>query len=122
MEILKTALIHTLLGMGTVFVVLIVISLIISLFKFIPVIQEKLSKKKAGPVAAAPVQAEPVVEEVEEETDDLEIVAVITAAVAAAMGTGSTDGLWCVPSDVQMGIIGRNNYITDMRISMKGVS
>lgn len=92
MEILKTALIHTLLGMGTVFVVLIVISLIISLFKFIPVIQEKLSKKKAGPVAAAPVQAEPVVEEVEEETDDLEIVAVITAAVAAAMGTGSTDG------------------------------
>jgi hypothetical protein len=32
------------------------------------------------------------VEEVEEETDDLELVAVITAAVAAAMGTTSTDG------------------------------
>lgn len=92
MEILKTALIHTLLGMGTVFVVLIMISLIISLFKFIPVIQEKFSKRKTAPAAAAPAPAAPAAKEVEEETDDLEIVAVITAAVAAAMGTTSTDG------------------------------
>jgi sodium pump decarboxylase gamma subunit len=91
MAILKTALIHTLLGMGTVFVILILISLIISLFKFIPMIQEKFSKKKPEP-AAAPAPAAPVVEEVEEETDDLELVAVITAAVAVAMGTTSTDG------------------------------
>lgn len=91
MEILKTALIHTLLGMGTVFAVLIVISLIISLFGFIPVIQEKLSRKKPEPAPAAPAPAAPA-EEVIEETDDLELAAVITAAVAAAMGTNSTDG------------------------------
>lgn len=92
MEIIKTALIHTLLGMGTVFAVLILISLIISLFKYIPLIQEKFSKKKAEPQPVVKAEV-PVVEEVvEEEADEYELVAVITAAVAASMGTTSTDG------------------------------
>ena len=87
-----TALVHTLLGMGTVFVILIMISFIISMFKFIPVIQEKFSKKKNEPQPAV-VPAAPVVEDVvEDEDDEYEIVAVITAAVAAAMGTTNTDG------------------------------
>ncbi len=83
---------NTLLGMGTVFVVLILISLIISLFGFIPKIQAKLSKKEKVNVVkpAAPVPAPVVVEE--ELSDDLELVAVIAAAVAASEGASSTDG------------------------------
>lgn len=93
MENLETALVHTVIGMGTVFIILILISLIISLFKFIPKIQAAFSKKKEEPAAATATPAapaEPVIVE-EEETDDLEIVAVITAAIAASMGT-TTDG------------------------------
>lgn len=44
-EILKKAGLNTVIGMGTVFAVLILISLLISTFKFIPEIQEKRAKK-----------------------------------------------------------------------------
>ena len=92
-EILTKAGLNTLLGMGSVFVVLIIICLIIYCFNFIPMIQKKFSKKPAAapaPAKAAPAPAPaPAVEEAQ--VDDLELVAVITAAVAAAMGT-STDG------------------------------
>lgn len=91
MENMGTALAHTVIGMGTVFIILIFISLIISLFKYISVIQNKLDAKK-NPAPAVPAVVEPVVEEIEEETDDLALIAVITAAVAASMGTTSTDG------------------------------
>ncbi|CDD08626.1 oxaloacetate decarboxylase gamma chain [Dorea sp. CAG:317] len=91
-EILKKAGLNTLLGMGTVFMVLIFISLIISLFKYIPAIENALKKKPKE--AEKEVVEEPVVEEVSEEqdvTDDTELVAVIAAAIAAADGT-TTDG------------------------------
>ena len=86
---IQNALMNTVLGMGTVFVMLIAIALIIYCFKIIPVIQKKFAKKaepaaeapKVAPVAAAPVQ----------ETDDLELVAVIAAAIAAATGTSTDD-------------------------------
>ena len=87
-EILKKAGLNTLLGMGTVFEVLIFISIVISLFKFIP--SSGGSKKAAAQPAPAKAPLAPVVEEVEE-TDDLELIAVISAAIAAAEGT-STDG------------------------------
>lgn len=92
-EILKKAGLNTLLGMGTVFTVLIFISLIISLFKFIPAI-ENVFKKKPKEVKVVPtVESENVLEEVSEDvTDDTELVAVIAAAVAAYEGT-TTDGL-----------------------------
>ena len=93
-EKMGKAALNTLLGMGTVFCVLILISFIISLFVFIPKIQDKFSKKPAAiPAAPAPV-ARPVVTETAEEdlTDDLELVAVIAAAVAASEGASSTDG------------------------------
>ncbi len=84
-ENLKRAGLNTLMGLGTVFIMLIFLSLVISLFKFIP----NGSKKKAAQEAAspAPVRApepEPVYEE---ETDDQELIAVIAAAIAAAEGT-----------------------------------
>lgn len=93
-EIMSKAGLNTLLGMGSVFVVLILICLIIYCFNFIPMIQKKFSKKAAPVAAKAPAPAAPAAPAapvVEEQVDDLEVIAVITAAVAAAMGT-STDG------------------------------
>lgn len=93
-EILEKAGLNTLLGMGTVFVVLIIISLIISLFRYIPAIQDKFRKqpKSADTAAAAPVKAPvPVIKAKEQKPDDSELIAVIAAAVAAAEGT-TTDG------------------------------
>ncbi len=89
---------NTLIGMGTVFVVLILISFIISLFGYIPKIQAAFSKKKASteeapkaaPAPAAPAPA--VAEEVVDYSDDLELVAVIAAAIAAYEGETTTDG------------------------------
>lgn len=85
---------NTLIGMGTVFVVLIFISFIISLFKYISVFENRKKEKEAAATPATNVQesAAPVVTEEEDLADDLELVAVITAAIAASEGT-STDGL-----------------------------
>ena len=92
-EILTKAGLNTILGMGTVFVVLIFISFIIYLFKFIPDIQDKLANRKkpaekAATPAPAPVAAAPVVEE---SADDEELVAAIAAAIAAYEGTSTDD-------------------------------
>ena len=94
---MKKAGLNTLIGMGVVFAVLILISFIISLFGYIPKIQAALDKKKASaseaPKAApAPAAPAPVVEEVVDCSDDLELVAVIAAAIAAYEGETSTDG------------------------------
>lgn len=80
---------NTIMGMGTVFVVLVFLSLLISLFKYIPMLLEKGKKKEEAPAPeATPAASAPVAEEV---TDDTELVAVIAAAIAAAEGT-TTDG------------------------------
>lgn len=99
-EILKKAGLNTVLGMGTVFVVLIFISLIISLFKYIPALENAFKKKPKQEEAAVEEKAEPAVEEVieEDETDDTELIAVIAAAIAAAEADAgnniSTDGFF----------------------------
>lgn len=68
---------NTIMGISIVFVMLLAISFIISLFKYIGKL-ENIGKKKAEPVApVAPVET------VVEEADDLELVAVITAAIHA---------------------------------------
>lgn len=91
-EILKKAGLNTILGMGTVFVVLIFISFIISLFEKIPALEEKFRKKGTAPAAPAPAPAAAAAEPVPAaETDDSELIAVIAAAIAAAEGT-TTDG------------------------------
>lgn len=95
-EILKKAGLNTVLGMGTVFVVLIFISLIISLFRFIPALEEawKNRGKKSAKEAEAVVVEEATQSasaESEDVTDDTELVAVIAAAIAEYEGTG-TDG------------------------------
>ena len=89
---LQRAGLNTLMGVGTVFVMLILLSLLISLFRFIPnpeakkAAEAKAAKEaQAAVIAAAPVQAEKNL------ADDGELVAVIAAAIAAAEGT-TTDG------------------------------
>lgn len=83
-ELLIDAGFNTILGMGTVFIMLIVMALIIYCFRIIPVIQKKFEKKEEIPESAAvsAPAAEPVV--AVDETDDLELVAVIAAAIAAS--------------------------------------
>nr|WP_307999158.1 OadG family transporter subunit [uncultured Merdimonas sp.] len=92
-EILQKSGMNTILGMGTVFVVLIFISIVISLMKYIPAICEKLQRK---PEKEQQSVRETVPEEISDEEilpdADEELIAVIAAAVAAAEGSGSTDG------------------------------
>ena len=89
-EVLTKAGLNTLLGMGTVFVVLIFLAFLISLMKYIPVLMSFFEKKDKEAGAKEAVQTETVAETAEL-TDDLELIAVITAAIAAQEGT-STDG------------------------------
>lgn len=92
-ELMVRAALNTLLGMGSVFSVLILIMGIIYLFAFIPKIQAAFAKKEEPKAAApAPAPVAPVVEEVAEEADDMELVAVIAAAIAAYEGQTTTDG------------------------------
>lgn len=92
---MESAFINTIIGMGTVFVVLIFMSLLIAMFKIIPKIQDKMAKKQEiaemKEVAAidntiSQIMEQEELEEVEEElVDDGELVAVITAAIMASM-------------------------------------
>mgnify|MGYP003020978918 CR=1 FL=1 len=80
---------NTLMGMGTVFVVLILISLIIYCFRFISVIQNKVAGKGKKNEAEAGAVVEQIGQREEQLTDDLELVAVISAAVAASTGASA---------------------------------
>lgn len=92
-ELMTNAALNTLLGMGTVFIVLILISLIISCFNFIPKIQEAFAKKAKKEDVKAEAVDNTIAQIVEkEEADDLELIAVISAAIAASEGAASTDG------------------------------
>ena len=71
---------NTLMGMGTVFVVLIFIAFLISRFKYISQLENWFRNRKT--------KNEPAADEEEiDETDDLALVAVITAALAASLET-----------------------------------
>lgn len=94
-EKLEKAGMNTLMGMGTVFVVLIFISFIIGFLKYIPIIVEKLSAKNKEVISEV-VKDESSSSSDNEEvlTDDTELVAVITAAIMASMGDSApADGL-----------------------------
>lgn len=89
-EKMVKAVMNTMLGMGTVFLVLIFISLIIGSFKFIYQFEKKMSVKET--TADSTLLSAPEEVSGEELADDLELVAVITAAVAA-VSDSPTDGL-----------------------------
>ena len=92
-EKVEKALLNTVMGMGTVFIMLIVICLIIYCFTFISKIEAKLkgnaqTKEKtevAKPVVSAPAEV------VIPATDNFELVAVIAAAIAASTGQSTDD-------------------------------
>ncbi len=92
-ELMKNAALNTLLGMGTVFVILILICFIISSFRLISKFEEGMKNKSSN----KDIKDEAVnntiaqIEEREELSDDTELVAVIAAAIATYEGT-STDG------------------------------
>ena len=88
---LEEAGVNTLLGMGMAFTVLMLISLIISLF---PILTGANRKKEVKPASVAKeVTPAPVVEEEEEDlSDDAELVAVIAAAIAAYEKTAPVEG------------------------------
>ncbi len=97
--LLKTATVYTIIGIGTVFLVLIFISLLISCFKYIHAWEE--GKKKAAAPASAPKAAPaPAVKPAAapavtgpDLSDDAELVAVMTAAIAAYEGSAVSNGL-----------------------------
>lgn len=81
---------NTLMGMGTVFVVLIFIAFLISRFKYISQFENWMRNRGAKEESVAAEQAEEIAEAAETETDevdDLALVAVITAALAASLET-----------------------------------
>lgn len=96
-EKMQKAAMNTLMGLGTVFLILILISLVIYGFKVIPYLEQKAKAKNAPQQEAAPVPetvSAPVVQDVpaQPQQDDAELIAVIAAAIAAAEGTLAADG------------------------------
>lgn len=97
-QMMTRAALNTVIGISTVFGVLILISFIISLFIFIPKIQalferkddekEEVQKESITNTIAQIVEKEENVEL----SDDLELVAVITAAIAASEGAQKVEG------------------------------
>lgn len=82
--LLEQAGLNTLMGVGIVFVVLIFLSLLISLFKYIGATQDgKKEAPKAQSPAAAPAPVSAPVVETAGVSDDVEIALVISAAIAA---------------------------------------
>ena len=85
--------VNTILSMAIVFAVLIFISLIIACFKVIGWIQNRKNAKQVDKAKAQLASVETAPQPVEENlVDDLELVAVITAAIAASENA-SADGL-----------------------------
>ena len=94
-EKIQQAGMNTLLGMGTTFAVLVLLACVIALFGKVvggasnrTTIIKKSAQVSSAPAAVAPASAE----EAEDLTDDLELIAVIAAAIAAYEGKQSTDG------------------------------
>lgn len=90
-EKMTNAALNTLLGMGTVFAVLLLISFIISSFTLISKFEKKEKKSEAEKSVDNTIAQ--IIEA--EEADDTELIAVISAAIAAyeAANGGSSDGV-----------------------------
>ena len=83
-EVLNRALADTLMGMGTVFCILIIICLVISLFKFIP---KEEKKTRPAPKIVSPSKSAAdsgPVGDTDTDIDEDELIAVILAAIKMA--------------------------------------
>ena len=83
---IATAFANTLMGMGTVFVMLIFISLLISLFGYIPKLEEKIKNIGKKPEPVKTEEPQPQADSLQE---DEQLVAVITAAIMASYGSNA---------------------------------
>ena len=90
-ENLGKAALNTVLGMGTVFIILIFISFLISLFKYVNVFENKLNKGKTEKNTQPEIIVKEEKTEIEKSEDDLELVAVITAAIANLSNTDASN-------------------------------
>lgn len=95
-EKMSKAGLNTVIGISVVFIVLILISLLIGCFKYISQIEQAIKNKKENKQDVAAVGVDNAISQIvqneeEELVDDLELVAVISAAIAAYTGT-SSDG------------------------------
>lgn len=95
---LNDAGINTIICIAVVFAVLIFISLIISLFKYINKAETAIAARKSRKEAEKNIAEQAIDNTIsqitakeEEELNDLELVAVIAAAIAAATGTSTDD-------------------------------
>ncbi len=94
-ESMERAAVNTAIGMGTVFIMLILIAIIISLLKFVPKILDAFNGKPEEKTEASLDKTIASIverEEAQETEDDTELVAVIAAAIAASEGAASTEG------------------------------
>jgi len=94
-ELMTTAGLNTILGICTVFMVLVILMALISCFKFINKAEQSIADKKANKANAASTSVDKAVAQItenEEAFDDTELIAVIAAAIAASEGAASTDG------------------------------
>ena len=90
-DLIGAGLAYTVMGILIVFLILVIIMMVIKAMALLS--GEKKSKnKQASLTQSAPVQKEAeTVPETTPETDDLELVAVITAAIAAMTGESTSD-------------------------------
>ncbi len=97
LENLKSAALNTVLGMGTVFAVLILIAFLISCFKYVNRLENFIARRKSAKdkkaifIPKSSDDAPVVIDAISapEKVDDTELIAVITAAVAASMHTSA---------------------------------
>lgn len=91
--LMQRAGLNTVMGLGIVFLTLLFLSALIAQLHIIPDMIEKRAKKNAPAQTPAPAPTPAPIPAAQEEdlTDDLELVAVITAAIAASENT-SSDG------------------------------
>ncbi|MBR5636420.1 MAG: OadG family protein [Pseudobutyrivibrio sp.] len=88
-ETMQKAALNTVMGILIVFFMLVIMSGVIKCFEIIPKLEKKAKEKKEEPQSVVTPVA-PVATSAKNETDDLQLVAVIAAAIAASTGA-STD-------------------------------
>ncbi len=97
-ETMQKAALNTVMGISVVFCVLVLISLVIYCFRLIPMVTAFFEAKKGTPESVKAVTPEAIAaaSPVASATDDLALIAVITAAIAAS--TGATTDSFVVRS------------------------
>jgi sodium pump decarboxylase gamma subunit len=90
-ELMERAALNTIMGMAVVFAVLIIIYAAIECFRIFPYLEKKKKEKEQAQSAAQDEKPAVQAEEDAVPEEDLQLVAVIAAAIAAYTGTSTDD-------------------------------